>query len=167
MNNREIGTRLGELIKNERRITNEILQLLNQAEAQSTYLELGYASLFDWLTKGFGYSNAAAYRRIQAARLLRSVPEVREKLETGVVNLTTLCQASAAIKAEYSASEGVALSRFSGRPTRGSARLRPETLLGKSRSAPTSHFRSGSDSRHESLDSSSEDPRGGCSLHLP
>ncbi len=78
----------------------KILQLLNEASDTRAYLKLGYSSLFDWLTKGFGYSNAAAYRRIEAARLLRAVPGLEEKLENGNLSLTSVCTAQKFIKAK-------------------------------------------------------------------
>lgn len=100
MTNREIGKELERLVRVERRITNEILRILNLAHEQRSYLELGFSSMFDWLTRGFGYSNGAAYRRIEAARLLKSVPAASEKLADGRVNLTTLSRAQAAIKTQ-------------------------------------------------------------------
>jgi hypothetical protein len=67
---------------------------------QRAYLELGYATMFDWLTNGCGYSNGAAQRRIEASRLLRAVPQVVEKLEAGKVNLSTLAKAQTVINAQ-------------------------------------------------------------------
>lgn len=96
----ELAEKLAKLIKEERKITNEILEILNEALKTRCYLELGYSSLFEWLTKGFGYSNAAAYRRIEAVRLIQSVPEVSEKLEKGEVNLSTVCKVQSVIKAK-------------------------------------------------------------------
>jgi hypothetical protein len=99
MTNYEIGQKLTELVTNERKATNEILQLINLALEKRSYVELGFSSMFDWLTRGFGYSNAAAYRRIEAAKILRSVPEAASKLETGVINLTILSKTQSVIKA--------------------------------------------------------------------
>jgi len=104
MTNREIGTKLDEKIRAERQTTNEILQLINLALERRAYLEHGYPSMFDWLVRGFKYSNAAAYRRIEAARLLKSVPEISAKLESGSVTLTTVSKAQSIIKAQEKAS---------------------------------------------------------------
>lgn len=90
MTNREIGVKLGLKIKEERTKTNEVLLLINLALERRTYLEWGFSSMFDWLVRGFGYSNAAAYRQIEAARLMKAVPEISSKLETGQVNLSTM-----------------------------------------------------------------------------
>lgn len=100
MTNRELGEKLGQLAREERRITHEILKLINIGLERRAYLELGFSSMFDWLVRGFGYSNAAAYRRIEAAKLLKAVPEAVEKFKEGHVNLTTLSKAQTAIKVQ-------------------------------------------------------------------
>ena len=43
------------------------------------------------MTKKFGYSEASAIRRIDAAKLLRSVPEVAGRLKSGTINLSQAC----------------------------------------------------------------------------
>jgi 5-methylcytosine-specific restriction endonuclease McrA len=54
------------------------------------YLEFGYPSLFEYLTKRMGYSNASAQRRIDAARLSKDVPKVLEHIESGEINLSQI-----------------------------------------------------------------------------
>ncbi len=103
MTDLQIEMRLSDLVREERRITNEILKLINLAEDRKLYLERGFPSLFAWLVGRYGYSEAAANRRIQAARLLRAVPQVEQKIKTGEVNLTTLAKAQAMIRAQESA----------------------------------------------------------------
>jgi hypothetical protein len=99
----QIETKMSLLVRSERKITNEVLQHINLADQKKHYLERGFGSLFDWLTKGHGYSEGAAQRRIQAARLLRAVPHAAEKLESGEVNLNNLARAGAAIRAQEKA----------------------------------------------------------------
>lgn len=103
MTTKEIQNRLGQLVKEERKLTKEILALINHALERRAYLELGYASMFEWLTKEYGYSNAAAYRRIEAARLLKVMPELAPRLERGEVNLSTLAKAQSIFRAEEKA----------------------------------------------------------------
>ncbi|MGZ3684264.1 MAG: HNH endonuclease [Bdellovibrionota bacterium] len=98
MTNAELVTKLDLLVRSERRITDEILQLIREADRRQLHLELGYPNLYDWLEKGFGYSRGAAARRIQAARLLEAVPEARAKLEEGALNLSTLAQVQSAVR---------------------------------------------------------------------
>jgi len=103
MTNEEIESRMTTLTQSERLITTEILALINLAEDRKLHLERGYSSLFAWLVEGYGYSESAAYRRIEAARLIRIVPEAAEKIENGEVNLTTLAKARGAIRAQEKA----------------------------------------------------------------
>jgi hypothetical protein len=60
MTNKEIELKLGELVKTERKITGEILALIQEADRRQLYLERGFSSLYDWLTQGYGYSQSAA-----------------------------------------------------------------------------------------------------------
>jgi hypothetical protein len=100
MTNSQIETRLGELVREERRITGEILSLIREAEARKLYLERGFPNLYEWLVRGYGYSHAAAYRRIQAARLVSALPEVEVKLKEGALNLTTAAMVQSALRKE-------------------------------------------------------------------
>lgn len=94
----ELENKLRTLVHDERRLTNEILHLINLAEKRKLFLERGFSSLFEWLTKTYNYSEAAAQRRIQAARLLKVVPEISQKIENGSVNLTTLAKTQSLIR---------------------------------------------------------------------
>src|SRR4051812_3078819 len=92
MTNVEIDTEISLQVKTERKITRRILELVLLAENQRLPEERGFKNIYDYLIRGQGYSGPAANRRVQAARLLRKVPEVAEKIESGSVNLTTLWQ---------------------------------------------------------------------------
>lgn len=103
----EFAKKLGAMIREERRLTTEILQMISQASQRHVYLDLGYGSLFDWLTQYYGYSNAAAQRRIEAARLLKSVPEVTTLIQQGRINLSTLSRAQSTLRAQERATSKV------------------------------------------------------------
>lgn len=98
MTNQEIENNLRRLIQNEREITNEILSLIGLADQRRLFIEKGYSTLFDWLVRGFGYSESAAQRRIQAARLIRSVPEITEKLSNGDISLSSISKAQSIMR---------------------------------------------------------------------
>lgn len=91
MTDEQLEIKLHQLVRTERRITREILGLIQEAEKRRFYVKKGYPSSYDWLIKVFGYSQTAAHRRIQSARLYRDFPEVGEKMETGGFNLSTAC----------------------------------------------------------------------------
>ncbi|MES2768689.1 MAG: HNH endonuclease signature motif containing protein [Bdellovibrionota bacterium] len=71
----------------ERKITTEILHHLKEIENRKLHLEIGYSSLFEYTVKELSYGEDAAYRRINAMRLLKSVPEVENKILKGSLSL--------------------------------------------------------------------------------
>lgn len=93
-------SRARELAREERRLTNELLHRLNEIESRKLYLALGYSSLFLYVTRDLHYSEASAQRRIDAARLLRRLPVVEEKLLSGELNLGTIGKVQQFFRAE-------------------------------------------------------------------
>lgn len=92
--------KLTELIKSERKITESVLKVIQEIDASKAYLEIGYSSLFDYLTKAQKYSESAAQRRISAARLIKELPGIQPKIQTGEINLTQLSKLAMAVKQE-------------------------------------------------------------------
>ncbi|WP_374077458.1 HNH endonuclease [Bdellovibrio bacteriovorus] len=84
----------------ERKITHLILCHINEVESRRLYADLGFDSMYKYLTQQLGYGEDSAYRRLQAARLLKQVPAVAEKLEEGTLNLTQLTQVQKCLKQE-------------------------------------------------------------------
>lgn len=103
MTNRQLLEKMDTTVRREREITNELLQLIAEAIKKRAYLEMGYPSMFDCLTRRYGYSGGAAYRRIEAAELLVVVPHARDMLQNGQTNLTNLSKARQVIKAHQRA----------------------------------------------------------------
>jgi len=100
MNHNELHFELKKLVQTERKITEQILDLINQCELSRTYAKLGYSSMFEYLHKGLGYSEGSAQRRLSSARLLRELPEIKSDLQNGVLNLTQVAMAQIAIRKE-------------------------------------------------------------------
>lgn len=98
-----IEQKLDRATRLERRITQRTLLLILTAEDRKLYAKRGFSSMHEWMVARFKYSDSAAHRRIQAARLLRSVPEVEQKIVTGDLNLSTLSMAQSAIRREEKA----------------------------------------------------------------
>lgn len=90
MTNDEIENRIFELVARKRTLTRELLELVCLAEKRDLPLERGYSNTYQWLVRKFGLSHSAAYRRIQASRLLDEIPGLGEKLESGVLNLSVV-----------------------------------------------------------------------------
>ena len=96
----DLQIRLGILITKERRVLNEVLDAIIEADINRSYSELGFASLHHWLTNHFKYSASAAWRRIDSAKMKRSVPALQQKIESGAVNLSNVALAQCAVRAE-------------------------------------------------------------------
>lgn len=63
----ELCHRLEVLVARERGLTCEIVLHLVEAGRCRLHCKAGYSSLFDYYTRGLGYSESAAGRRIRAA----------------------------------------------------------------------------------------------------
>lgn len=91
-------TKLQKLIRVERKITTKILELLQLVSDKKLYLKWGYSNLFDYLTRGLGYSEAVAYQRQAALRVIKEVPEVKLQLEQGSLSFSSVTKAYKALK---------------------------------------------------------------------
>ncbi|WP_413578355.1 HNH endonuclease [Bdellovibrio sp. HCB290] len=98
--NEELTGRLEKLAHSERKITHLVLIHINEMESRRLYAELGFDSMFRYLTRHLKYSEDAAYRRLSAARLLKQSPSISKKIENGSITLTQLTQVQSALKLE-------------------------------------------------------------------
>lgn len=80
--------RLKNASAEERRLQMDIIRLLAEVDRRRLYAFRGYRSLFDFCVRELGYSDAAAWRRISAMRLLKEIPQAEERLASGKVNLS-------------------------------------------------------------------------------
>jgi len=69
---------------------------IEEVDRRKMNLGMAYPNLFEYLTKHLGYSAGSAQRRIDAARLVKDVPSLPEKLKSGDLSLgqVTLVQKS-------------------------------------------------------------------------
>ncbi len=78
------------LVKKERKTTSEILAHLEEIERRRLFCDLKYSSLFEYCTKELKYSEAQTYRRIDAMRLGKRIPKVKEGISQGELTLTNV-----------------------------------------------------------------------------
>jgi 5-methylcytosine-specific restriction endonuclease McrA len=90
LNNAALNQKLKSLFFEERQLTHVVLLHIIEVEARKLFLEMAYPSLFEYLVKEIGYSAASAQRRIDAARLLRQIPELGKKIEENKINLSQI-----------------------------------------------------------------------------
>jgi hypothetical protein len=78
------------LILREKRLGDLILLNLQEMNSRRIYAQLGYGSLFEFLVKYFHLSESSAYQRINAMKLIQSIPQARAALISGETNLSTM-----------------------------------------------------------------------------
>src|SRR5947209_8721364 len=74
----------------EREATKRVLKLLQRIEHERIHHEMGYPHLHSFCVKVLEYSDGEAHRRVQAMRLLETIPEAEKSLDQGTMTLTTL-----------------------------------------------------------------------------
>ncbi|QDK46154.1 hypothetical protein DOM22_13775 [Bdellovibrio sp. ZAP7] len=109
--NTELLNRVEKLARTERKITHLILWHIVEVESRRLFLDLGYTSLFKYMTSHLHYSEDAAYRRIQAARLLKKVPQVDKAIENGSLNLTQLQNVQKCLNVEIASGNKISVER--------------------------------------------------------
>lgn len=98
LSNQDLEVQLKDLVQKERKLLHVILEHIKEVDRRQLYLAKAYPSLFEYLVKEMNYSGSAAMRRIEAARLLREVPALAQKIEEGAVNLSQIGELSRAVK---------------------------------------------------------------------
>ena len=73
-----------------RRVDLALLEHLGEIEKRELHLKSGYSSLFKMCTDKFRLSEASAYRRVAAARLIRKFPMLKVQFLSGDVSMCTL-----------------------------------------------------------------------------
>ena len=104
----ELLAQTKSLVQNERELVAAILRHLHEVERRRLFSELGYKSLFDYAVKELKYSEGQASRRIQAMRLLKELPQLEEKIETGALSLSNLSQAQSYFREAVKSAKPVA-----------------------------------------------------------
>jgi len=97
------SARLADLLRAERRALAEFLLALADFDERKRWLELGYATLFDYLQRDLGLSKGAAFYRLTAARLVQRHPAVVEPLRDGRLCFSSVVQLSKVLTSENEA----------------------------------------------------------------
>lgn len=90
LSDRELLARIQVLADREREATAALIAHLSIMDERRLYLSEGCSSLFTYCLRVLHFSEAAAYRRVEAARIARRFPVILEMLSAGRVNLTTI-----------------------------------------------------------------------------
>ena len=88
----------GKLAALDHQIQVFVIDHLLEIESRRVYLSRGFSGLFDYVARGLGYSDAAAWRRINAMKLCAHVEGTRERLRDGSLTLDAAAQLQAAFE---------------------------------------------------------------------
>jgi 5-methylcytosine-specific restriction endonuclease McrA len=100
LSNQSLHEKLFALAADERRVTLEVLHHLREAESRRMFATRGHSSLFEYATRDLGYSESSALRRISAMRILKGLPELEGKVESGELKVSQLSQVHSFIRQE-------------------------------------------------------------------
>jgi len=76
------------LIKVDRHTTIELLHHLLEVKSRRLHIEYGFTNLWDMLTRGYGYAEGSAQRRLSAMDLIHTHPEVEKRIIDGRLSLS-------------------------------------------------------------------------------
>jgi 5-methylcytosine-specific restriction endonuclease McrA len=83
--------RLRELAARERAATADFMACLAEADRRTDAITgQGYSTLFDFCVRDLKLAESTAYKRVKAARLVRSRPEILSRLADGSINVSIL-----------------------------------------------------------------------------
>ena len=100
LSNDRLVSDLKSAVGREKTATLEVLEYLLEVERRKYYATCAYSSLFEYVVQELGYSESQASERINSMRLMKDIPEVKEKLERGELSITTASQIQRFIRNE-------------------------------------------------------------------
>jgi len=104
ISNEQLVANLRILKTKEDTVLLEVLEHIHELERRQLYLKLGFPSLFSYLTQSLSYSESEAYRRVESARLMGSLPEIKSDIAAGRLTVTNMTEVRSAMRARKKAS---------------------------------------------------------------
>ncbi|HXH30206.1 MAG TPA: hypothetical protein VNJ01_05285 [Bacteriovoracaceae bacterium] len=74
--------------RTEKTATVNLLKHLQEVSRRKLYVDYGHSTLPKYVVAELGYSENEAWTRIQAMRLLKIIPQIEEKIESGQISLS-------------------------------------------------------------------------------
>ncbi|MBC7386564.1 MAG: hypothetical protein H7301_10460 [Cryobacterium sp.] len=78
-----------ELAKRFKWLQSELIEVLQCIDQERTFYELGYSSLFQYVTGALGFSESVAWNLILVARKAREILELKAALRGGTLTLSS------------------------------------------------------------------------------
>lgn len=84
----------------EKAATMGLLEYLLEVDRRRAFAVDAYSTLFDYVVRGLGYSEAQATERVNSVRLMRTLEGVREHLKSGKLSMSSAAKIQRHFKAE-------------------------------------------------------------------
>lgn len=114
----ELWGRTKALALQERQVTIEVIRHLREIDSRRLHFDRGYPSLYEYAVRELKFSEGAAYRRVQAMRLLQDIPDAEKKIEDGSLSLNTIAKVQGACRKDSSLKKEQLLEQLQGKPAR-------------------------------------------------
>lgn len=96
--NSELNLRLMNLVQREREMLAMIILHIQEINRRKVFLEMGYPSMFSYMTEHLKYSPGSAMRRLDAAKVVAQAPEILDQLQTGALNLSQVSMVEQSVR---------------------------------------------------------------------
>jgi hypothetical protein len=90
LTNDELVARVRHCVREDRRVTAQLLAHLGEIEARGLHRDVGYESMFEYAVRVLHMSDSEAGLRLHAARFARKFPDSLEMLSRGELHLTAM-----------------------------------------------------------------------------
>ncbi len=98
LNKHDLIDQVRRAAKTEQSLTLQVIELIAEILRRKAFLDFGYGSIFDFVTQDLGYEPSSAMRRIQAARAISEIPELKAKIADHTLSLTVVSQAQSYLR---------------------------------------------------------------------
>ncbi|MGZ3770589.1 MAG: HNH endonuclease [Bdellovibrio sp.] len=88
LGDKDLVEQVRQLFNREKKIGDAILLGLKEIKQRRIFAAMGFSSLFEMLIKHYHLSETASYQRVNALKLIESVPEAQDALFNGEVSLS-------------------------------------------------------------------------------
>jgi hypothetical protein len=88
------------LSKEFKRVEADLVDVLQKIDEQKIFRKMGFASLFDYATKGLVLSESVAYGLITVSRKSREIPELKTAVAQGELSLSQAKRITSVLKKE-------------------------------------------------------------------
>ncbi len=98
LNKHDLLDQVRQAAKTEQSLTLQVIELIAEILRRKVFLDFGYGSIFDFVTQDLEYEPSSAMRRIQAARAILEIPELKAKIADHSLSLTVVSQAQSYLR---------------------------------------------------------------------